>query len=798
MSRIFWYLAFLLLFIVPLPGLTLFEKITLAIDNSFLIKGKVVDAETRTTVQFADIALFNGMDSVPLRLTATNARGEYYFDHLQPGVYTLTVHFMGFKKYFSNPLTLSGKATELKLAPIPLELESLVLGEITVKSGTKAPIYQLDKKTIYVENQLSGAGGSAYDLLHKLPSVTQKPDGQLAIHGNSNLLVFINGKPSSMKGTELLEYTVASEIKKIELITSPSAKYDASGSGGIINLITKKSSLDGLNGNAMVATDQLGGYSSDLLINYKRNKLSLYTGIDHNRRRNEGDVDYATFYNSDQSHLIQTGVQKSERLNTAFRTGFDYEPNSADKISFSGHIGTFETKNSGDWKTVTTNAVFSTAVENIAIDSNDRPGNYGGADVTYEHKFKHPDKSISTSVLWNTLQYNDLYLNTVSDLNGTEQMNQTTHLDKRFNSYQINSDYSSPVGAGGKFEVGFQLSFNDEKESYRSEMTLPPPSVTTSQKTHFNGVVGAGYGTWQFKINKLDLKAGLRAEYLDREMKTTDQNYPVHQFDFYPSLNSSFRIDSIQEIILNYSRRTDQLKTIQLDPLPRWYNFYNVMIGNPDLINEITDKIAFDYIVNLPKLTLVNELYFYHTADKIGVIQSIYQDKIIQNRYENTGIEKTWGFEINASWSVNSWFRLSEKLDFIDSQLDVQLEPIAVKKRYQQWYSVSSAEFTISPTMMLEVDFSYYGPAMTAQSTVDECYLAGLSFRKTFFERKLTFTVSGRDVLGIYKKVEHIQGPDFNQVMTMENKFPVRFALSYKFNNYKRNERRVAKTPLTE
>jgi len=798
MGRILLHLVFLFLYIVPIPGLTIFHHTILAIDKSFLIKGKVVDAETKVAVQFADIALICEKDSVPLRLTATNARGEFAFNHLDPAVYTLTVHFMGFRKYFSGPISLSGNETEIKLEAIALEIETVALNEVTVKSGKKAPFYQLDKKTIYVENQLSGAGGTALDLLHKLPSVTQKPDGQIAIHGNSNLLVFINNKPSSMKGTELLEYTVAADVKKIELITSPSAKYDASGSGGIINLITKKSSLDGVNGNVMVAADQLGGYSSDLLLNYKKDKLNFFTGIDHNRRRNEGDVDYETNYLSDQTHFTQTGEQKSQRLNTAFRTGVDYQPSLTDKISLSGHLGTFETTNNADWQTVQSSLVFNTSVQNSATDSNDRQGTYSGADITYEHNFKKQGKSVSVSALWNAMDYDDHYLNLVSDLDGHELMKQSTFLDKRYNNYQINTDYLTPTGKRGILELGYQLVFNNEKEHYQSEMTQQPPPVVSSQETEFKGVIGAGYGTWQLKINKLDIKTGLRAEYLNREMKTSDKSYPVHQFDLYPSLNSSYKIDTTQEIILNYSRRTDQLKTIQLDPLPRWYNFYNVMIGNPNLINEITDKIAIDYLVNFSKLTLVNEIYLYHTADKIEVIQSIYQDKTIQNRYENTGTEKTWGFEINANWSACNWLRLSEKLDFIDSQLEVKLEPIAVLKRYQQWYSVTTAEFTISPSMMLELDFSYYGPAMTAQSSVDECYLAGLSFRKTFLDRKLTFTLSGRDVLGVYKKVEHIQGTDFNQVMTMDNRLPVRFSLSYKFNNYKRNERRVAKSPLTE
>jgi len=798
MGRILSRFVLSLLLSIPVPGLTYLQQTTFALDKSFRIKGKVIDAESYAAIQFADIALFSWTDTIPLQQTATNAKGEFDFNHLQAGSYVVSVHFMGFRKYRSNSITISGDIAETRVEPIHLIVETQALGEITVKSTAKKTYYQLDKKTIYTENQLSGTGGTAYDLLQKLPSVTQKPDGQLAIQGNSNLLIFINGKPSSMKGIELLEYTAAANVKRIELITSPSAKYDASGSGGIINLITKKSSLDGLNGNVLVATDHLGGYSSDLLLNYKRDKLSFFTGFDHNRRRNEGDVGYETNYLSDLSNFTQTGLQKSERVNTAFRTGFDYQPNKSDQIAFSGHIGTFETNNWGDWQTIQTEYESATQLEQIASDHNNRPGNYGGADVTYEHKFKDPDKTVSTSILWNSLNYNDRYLNSVSETNGTEVMYQETHLDKKFNNYQINSDYTSPLGKKGILETGIQLSFNNEHEGYQSEMNPPAPPAVTNQKVTFSGVVAAGYGTWQFKIKKLDFKTGLRVEYLDREMTASGNKYPVHQLDLYPSLNSSYKIDTTQEIILNYTRRTDQLKTIQLDPLPRWYNFYNVMMGNPNLVNEITDKIAIDYLVSFPSLTLVNELYFYNTADKIEVIQSLYQDKTILNRYENTGSEKTWGFEVNANWSANNWLILSEKLDFIDSQLDVQLDPIATKKRYQQWYSVTTAAFTLSPTMTLELDFSYYGPAMTAQSTVDECYFAGLSFRKTFFERKLTFTLSGRDVLGIYKKVEHIQGADFNQVMTMENKFPIRFALSYKFNNFKRNERRVAKSPLTE
>lgn len=798
MRRIPLKWVFILLLSTPFPGLNFFNQTSLAADKSVQLRGKVIDAETKASMELVHVMLYRYNDTIPVQATASDARGEFRFDHLSAGRYAVRAHFMGFKIFTSPAFSIREGTSVFRMEPIPLQMEALALGEVTVQAQTGKAIHQLGKKTIYVENQLSGSGGTAYDLLQKLPSVTLTPDGQIAIHGNPNLLVYINGKPSSMKGTELLEYTVASQVKKIELITSPSAKYDASGSGGIINLITKKNTLEGFTGNIQVAADHLGGYSSDLLLNYKHKKFSFFTGVDNNKRRNEGDVDYVTNYLSDQTHLTQTGIQKSQRTNTGFRAGLDYQPNKADKISVSGHSGIFETDNNGDWQTLRSDLLQSAAMLNVATDRNNRQGKYGGIDATYEHKAETSGRSFSVAALWNTLHFDDYYLNLIADETGAEQMKQSTWLNKKFNNYQLNADFLTPTGKVSNLEIGCQLVFNDELESFQSTISNPPPPATTNQETHFNGMVGAGYGTWQVKIKRLELKAGLRAEYFNRRMKTLYDHYPLSHLDFYPSLNCSFRIDSIQEVLFNYTRRTDQLKTIQLDPLPRWYNFYNVMMGNPELKNEITDKLAASYLVNFPKLTLGSELYFYNTSNKIEVIQSLYHDDILQNRYENMGSEKTLGIEFNVGWTVSPWFRLSEKLDLIDSRLDVRLNQLSQRRSYRQGYATTTADFTLSPTTLLQLDFSYYSPAKTAQSNLDQVYLAGASFRQMFFQKKLTFTLTGRDVFHVYRKTEHVQGTNFNQVITTRNNFPIRFSLSYNFNRFRRDARRVAKVPLGE
>ena len=798
MSRISWGLVLLLLFLIPLPGLSLFINISFALEHSTQIKGKVIDAESKASIEYAIVSLLLLPDTIPFQYAASDLKGNFSFINLKAGNYSIIVHFMGFKNYKTQPISISGKESIVRLDPIPITIENVSVGEINVIAKSGNPVYQLGKKTIYTENQLSGAGGTASDLLHKLPSVTQGPDGSTAINGNSHLLVIINGKPSSLKGDELLQNTPASELKKMELITSPSAKYDASGSGGIINLITRKSTLQGLNGNVQVATDQLGGYSSDVLLNYKYNNLSLFGGLDQNRRRAQADIDYATNYITDKSQFNKSGTQKSERINTGFRTGLDYQSSAASKFSISANGGRLTINNNGNWETVTTKQSRSVPDQNMEADDNHKSGQYGGADVSYEFKFDSLKKTASFSALWNTLGYEDNYLNQINDLTGTEKMKQSTILNRIHNNCQFNADYITPAGKTGTFEVGYQIAQNNENETYQSTISNPLPPAITNQETQFKEIIQAGYGTWQYKHNQLDFKAGLRAENLNRRLTTLNNQYPLQRFNLYPTLNSSFKIDSIEEIHFNYTRRTDQLKTTQLDPLPRWYDFYNVQIGNPNLKNEITDKIALDYQANFPHLTLSNELFYYTTDDKIEMIHSVYQNGIIQNQYENTGTEKTFGFEFNADWTTSSWLSLNQKIAFIDTKLNVRFDEVSQQKKYNQFYTETTADFRLSPSSTLQVDFSYYGPQMTAQSSIDQFYIAGISYRQTFFNKKLTFSLTGRDFLGMYKKVEHIQTDDFNQDVTTLYKFPIRFSLSYKFNHYKRDEKRNAKTPVME
>ncbi|MCE1197557.1 MAG: TonB-dependent receptor family protein [Marinilabiliales bacterium] len=796
MSRIFWGLVLLLLLPVPFPGLNLLIHKTFALDKSYQIKGRIVDEKSGVSVEYACIILLCPPATEPLQVTAADSRGGFSFSNLPTGQYILRVTFLGYKPYVSEAIELKGSDPLVKMEPIALQEEIQTVGEVVVTANNR-PSYLLDKKTLYVENHLSSAGGTASDLLQQLPSVTRTPDGQIMLQGNKNLLVYIDGKPSSLKGTDLLDNTSASGIKKIELITNPSAKYDASGSAGIINLVTKKNALDGLNGNLLEATDHLGGYSSDLLINYKKNKIALFAGVDHNNRKNRGNVSTLTQIPSDNSLLIKEGKQSAGRTNTGFRAGLDFQANDDNKLSFSANMGNLQIQNDGNWQM---NQTLNSGQNDhfAATDHNDRNGHYGGADFSFDHRFGSKGGLLSLSGLWNDLNYHDLFENRVEATSSSAAMFRHTNLDKNYDDWQLSLDYASPEGKKSLWETGYKYSGTRETENYQSEITTAFLPNTTIQESHYNGTIHAGYGSWQYKSRIFSLKAGLRAEYLNRSLQTKTERYPRDEFDLYPSLNSSFKIDSLQELQFSYSRRTDLIKTTQLDPLPRWYDFYNVRSGNPNLKNEKTNKWSLDYLSHAGKVSLTAELYYYETANKIELIRSVLHDNILGSQYENRGSERTGGLELIADWCPSKWLRFNEKADYITSSLQVTNGSALSQKRYQQFYSTATADFIFSPNTLLELDFSYFGPSETTQTSVDEFFLGGITFRKTFLDRKLTFSLTCRDFLGLYKQKEFVSDTTFSQHITTTVDMPFRFSLSYKFNHYKREERKMAKMPISE
>ena len=757
--------------------------------NEKHVTGRVIDEETREPIEFTQITLSYKGDTAILSQTISDKSGLFTLSASETGEFTVEAKMVGYASATSAPFTISKTTRVADVGDIELTIDYKTINEIMVKANSNRTTVGIDKTVVNVQDLASGEGGSAADLLTKLPAITKTPGGQIAVHGNSNFLVLVNGKPTALKGNELLQSIPAGEVYKVELITNPSARYDASGTAGIINIITKNNSSSGFSGNINLATDQLGGYSSDIIVNYQSSKIALFLGADHNKRRTSGNSERTT-QSADNYTMNQIGEQRAHRLNTGLRAGIEYNPDAKNSLYLSANHGTFDTRNFGDWNS----SFSSTTITEENSDRNKRLGSYNGLTGSYQHTFD-TNQAIVVSAIWNRNNFDDSYINQVTSDN-TIKLEQITRLSKLFDEYQFNIDYNQPLGNWGNIEAGYQFYSDNQDEDYFTERTDASDTESSDNATEFNRTIHSGYLGINGKSSTIEWKAGLRGEYFDRELITNSDNYARDKFDIYPSLHFAWSADAKRKLIVSFNRRTNKPSAAELDPLPRWYDLYLVRTGNPLLTNEISNKVSTLYTYSGDKLSLSSEAYFLSTRNKINNLRFLYDGLIVQQKAFNIGRENVLGLDLNASYILTPWLTLSEKVEYFANR--TRADQPENSCNFNQLISFTTSKFTITPTTYLELEVDYYGPSETAQTQMKSFLLAGATFRQQLFKRRMSLTFTGRDIFQLYQSNERYSGFGLTQHTVSEAILPFRVSLSFKINNYKRDLKQSAKTPPGE
>ncbi len=310
------------------------------------ITGLVIEHATRQPVQYAYIILHRQKDNAQVAGTVTDEDGRFLLEKIRPGAYNLIVKFMGFRADTIRDIRIGRKNRILDLGEIPLYEVKISTETIEVVGERAAISYQIDKKVINVSQQHTVISGTAVDVLETVPSVTVDIEGNVSLRGSTNFLVLIDNKPSILDATDALQQIPASAIKDIEIITNPSAKYDPDGTTGIINIITKKNALQGMNGIINLNAGLDDKYGADFLLSYRLDGMNVYVGADFNSRHYPGTrteerrttrLDTTTFINSD-------GSAQRERLTYSLRGGFDYDVTKHDVLSLGIRYGYREGK----------------------------------------------------------------------------------------------------------------------------------------------------------------------------------------------------------------------------------------------------------------------------------------------------------------------------------------------------------------------------------------------------------------------------------------------------------------------
>jgi ferric enterobactin receptor len=805
---------------LPLKHLTVFSIllvtgfITVAqtgttVSKKGIVSGKVTDAISKVPIDYASVSIFTNGSKKPVNGGTTDNKGVFSIDDIDTGSYKLVIDFIGYQPDTVS-IVINNKMTIVKLNDIVLSKKANTLETVTVVAQKPLIENKIDKMVYNAEKDVTSQGGVATDLLKKIPQVSVDADGNVELQGNANIRFLINGKPSSIFGnslTEALQSIPASQIKSIEVITSPGAKYDAEGTGGIINIILKESRVRGINGNInLSAGSRLENGSLNLHARKGHFGLNGYlSGNGQLPSTTLKSLNRSSFDTTAQTHsvLTQDGYSKFHRGGINAGLGFEWEISK--KNSLSGNFGYDKFSNRGTGVNQQELVTEPTAnpgniisdVKNSFVPNNHFQINSYDYSLNYKKTFVREGQEL-------TIQYNTSYA--ISGQQYTQQQLNTTG-DTLFGSLQTSNpgrehtgellvDYVQPISASVKLETGGKYGFRDIRSS-SDVFTLTPPGTdylfdsTQSNSLHYRRQVYAGYASLTFPVGKwLEVKTGLRYERTETQpdfSKVGPTNVPGYG-TFAPSLLFAHHFDESQTLKLSYTRRIQRPGYQVLNPFVNTLDPKNINRGNPDLQPELGDNAELGYSRSYEKGASININLFYRGSrhdiqpyiiyyPNFLVGDSVYSNVSV-NTFENIGTEHMFGLSLFGSLPVGDKFTLRSNLSLFDKYIINRFISDASSSSFNYRINLN-ASYQASKTLVAEFFGSFNSPRNEVQGKYPSFTTYNFAFRKLIWNKKGSIGFSATNPFNKYvNQATEVTGQDF--VLNSLRKIPFRsFGISF-------------------
>lgn len=600
------------------------------------ISGSVVDSISKKPIDYATITLYRSGGKAPLNGVVSDEKGNFRINNLNPGNYKVTVSFIGYPTKTIDPVTTTPGKPDINLGSIRLSPSGRLLKGVDIVADAPLIENRIDKIVFNAEKDITSAGGNATDVLRKVPLLSVDINGNVALRGDQNVRVLINGKPSGAMSSNLadvLRSLPADQIKNVEVITSPSAKYDAEGSGGIINIITKNKNVAGVSGSVSggAGTRQNNG---NLNINIKQNRLTVTANLGGNFTWPQTTP--TTFFSYNDTSLTQTNqtsLSKVKRYAGSGAGSVSYDFNNFNSITSTIRFNQGGFKNNGAINNSTIDPRYGNSAYN---NTNDSKNTFGGFDwnAGYTHKFKKEGNELSFAGQWSHSKVLVDYTSLFTPIGSSTQtfQNQQANNDGINNEYTLQADYSLPVNKVLKIEAGGKSIFRriNSNSDFYNQITgggfIFNPA--TSNTYDYNQDVYAGYSVFSFALPKsIGLQIGARVENTQIDGKSANTLLPLQPFDnsyttFIPSFAISKTFNGTQTFKLSYTKRIQRPSLQFLNPFLNTSNVQNQSVGNPSLSPEISQTMELNFNTFIKSSVINASIYYKHTSDIIESLVS--------------------------------------------------------------------------------------------------------------------------------------------------------------------------------
>lgn len=724
---------------------------TIFAQNSVTIIGKVVEKNNQQPIEFATVMIANTITQAVITGETTDLNGNFLLQSKEREFY-IEVTFIGFEKKVINDFEIINN--QVDLGTIALAEDSKVLAEIEVVAEKSTTEFKLDKRVFNVGKDLSSTGASAYEVLNNVPSVNVSIEGAISLRGSSGVQILINGKPSvlaSEQGKGLGTIT-ADMIESVEVITNPSAKYDAEGTSGIINIILKKEERRGINGSISLNTGLPQNHSVGASLNRRTEKFNLFTQLGAGYRElprigediNRDLVNNTTIYSSGKEY-------RNEQFYN-FVLGTDYYINPQNVLTLSANVAyeveeqpsrydfSFEDENgdiTSEWyRTEVTSALnpkFQYELQYVSDFKDDKDhvlmfsalGNFFGKDQssTFENA-------------------------TLSGINRTSSQETRTNFKEA--KYTFNLDYTKPFSKKITVETGAQYVLQDVSNDFAVTDLINGEWVDNSDLTNifnYNQKVLGVYGTGAYEHNSFGVKVGLRVENTDLQtvLITTNESNNLNFTNFFPTAHISYKVTDRFSLQAGYSRRIYRPRLWDLNPFFNIRNNFSFRTGNPDLLPEFTDSYEVSSIYILDKISMNFSVFHRYTTDVIDRI-STFEDNVNIFKPYNIGTKRSTGIEFNTKYSPKKWFTLNGDFNYNYFNRQGELESVMFDFSASQWSTKWTSKFNLPADIDFEITGRYESKFRTVQGEISDMLFADLGLRKKILKGKAVVNFSIRDI----------------------------------------------------
>lgn len=787
-----------------------------------IITGNVIDQETKEPLEYATIVVFSKKENKIITGGITDAEGKFSIP-VKTGTYDIRIEYISFKTQTIEDKRLT---EDTNLGTFSLALDVASLDEVEIIAERTTVEFRLDKKIYNVGRDLTVSGGTVSDVLDNVPSVSVDVEGNVSLRGNDDVRILINGKPSGLVGlnsTDALRQLPAESIERVEVITSPSARYDAEGSAGILNIILRRSKLQGLNGAVTLNTGypKQAGVSGN--INYRTGDLNFFNTTGYNYRENPGNSFSNTeFFNGDEPNTFLNETRNFDRTNKGLNTNFGVEWYINDTSSLTAALVYRNSDNESNSKNVLDEIDENNVLtRNIRID----PEFEDDKTLQYSLNFDKQFNGESDHKLTVDFQYEDSNENETSLINQNGINVENVETQEEQNRILLQSDYVRPIGDSGQFELGYRGEFQNLNSDFLVENTNDEgqtffTNLDLSNNLDFKQYVNAFYSQYGNKIgDKFSFLLGLRYEgtRITIDQKTSVDFEKKEYNQLFPTLNLSYELSEKESVTFGYNRRIRRPRSRFINPFPSRSSATSIFQGNPDLDPSVSDAFDIGYINRFGKVTLSASTYFQHETNSFNFIvrstdlfyifetnQTISENDpnfeqfqedydlvpVIRRGPVNLATNDRFGFEFTLNyrqskdWNINGNFNLFQSItrgDFEGQNFDAE---------NLSWFIRLNNKYTLPGNIDWQTRMFYGGPSETAQSKNKGIFSTDLAFSKDLFQDNASLAFNVNDVFNSRKRISESFTPTFNS----DSEFQWRqrtytLSFTYRFNQKKRQER---------